>query len=335
MFVLKPCKFLYFKSTKFSGSLSNLILHATIQVDQFCIFFFYSTGNSSGFMLIFIWLALLLLALFLPSDLAENSGNESSVIEKEDDHDLALPNSIPVDSDNSSSPLSETSDKVFVAVEEDSEDDISLSKSVAEPGSPPSSMVFCLYYLICLSLFVYMVISFYFPLLAKYHLGLGLTYVKLIYINSTLFVFILFFAASLFLENISESIFLFVTIFAQVIPISITFYFGLSWNNTMSVNESYLLFCSMLFLSTQFLNIPLASSLLSKITPVKSASFYQSLTYTAVHLGVFLSRLTAGATFGKMPMIYTCAVLAFCWLFGMLWLGYEYRKSARVINTDV
>ena len=291
--------------------------------------------------MIFIWLTLLLFALFLPSDLAENSGiNERSVIEEKNGHDLAFSKSIVDYSHNGSSPsamvFAETSDKVTAVVEEDSEDDIRLSKSVAEPGCRPSSMVFCLYYLICLSLFVYMVISFYVPLLAKYHLGLGLTYVKLIYINSTLFVFILFFAASLFLENISESIFLFVTIFAQVIPISITFYFGLSWNNTMSVNESYLLVCSMLFLSAQFLNTPIASSVLSKITPVKSASFYQSLTYTAVHLGMCLSRLAAGATFGKMAMIYTSAVLAFFWLFGMLWLGYEYRNFARrVTNTEV
>ena len=259
-------------------------------------------GNSPGFVLIFIWLILLLFTLLLPRDLTENSESDRSVIEEEsnDDH------------------------------EEDSEDD-SVSKSVAEPGCPPSSMVLCLYYLIFLSLFVYMAISFYVPLLAKYHLGLGLGFVKLIYINSTLFSSILFFSTSLLLEYISEHTLLFLSVFSQVIPLSITFYFGLFWNTTMSVNECYLLLCSMLFLSAMFINTPVVSSLLSKITPAKHAAFYQSLAYTAMHLGYGLSRLVAGATFAKMPMIYTCTALAICWLLGLMWLGYEYRNYTRIL----
>ncbi|CAB4029153.1 Major facilitator superfamily domain-containing 8, partial [Paramuricea clavata] len=133
--------FLYLEALYSLGTMCGPTLGSALTFNMDIYGWKINAGNSPGFMLIFIWLALLLLALFLQSDLAENSSNETSVIENEDGHDPALPNSITVDSNNSSTPLSmvlaETSDKDVV--EEDSEDDISLSKSVAE-GCPPSSM---------------------------------------------------------------------------------------------------------------------------------------------------------------------------------------------------
>lgn len=71
----------------------------------------------------------------------------------------------------------------------------------------------------------------------------------------------------------------------------------------------------MIALSAQLLNTPVVSCLLSKLTPVNSASFYQSLTFAALHIGIMLSRFVAGSTFGKMPIVYTSIILAFCWLF--------------------
>lgn len=284
-----------------------------------------------------IWFTLLMFALFLPKDLAKNSSDERSVVDSDDDspsskttteHDNRRPSSLSMIRGENSAGRLETE-----PFDDDSDDGISLSKSLVELGCPPPSMVFCLYYLICLSFFVYMVISFYVPLLAKYNLGLELIHVKLIYLNSSLFSLLLFLATPLILENICETTFLFVSIFSQIIPISSTFLLALSWNSPMSVEKkSYLVLCSMFFLSAQLLNSPVASCLLSKLTPVKSASFYQSLTYTAVHMGICLSRLAGGSTFGKMPMMHTCIVLAFCWLFGMIWLGYEYRKFDRITN---
>ena len=210
----------------------------------------------------------------------------------------------------------ETSEKIVREVEEDNE----------ESRAPLPPMVLCLYYQVFLSFFVYTAISFYVPLLMKFHLGLGLTFVKLIYLNSTLFTSVLFFSTHFILQYISEQMLLFLSVFSQLMPLLITFYFGLFWNNATSVNESYLLLCSMLILGAIFINTPLVSSLLSKITPAKKASFYQSLTYTAMHLGFFSSRLVAGATFAKMPMTFASTAMAFCWLFGLTWLGYEYHN---------
>ena len=265
-------------------------------------------GNSPGFILTFIWLTLLLYTLLLPRDLTENAESDRSVIEVESDGDYEVSD--------------ETSEKIVEEVEEDSD----------ESGAPLPPMVLCLYYQVFLSFFVYTAISFYVPLLMKFHLGLGLKFVKLIYLNSTLFTSILFFSTHFILQYISEQLLLFLSVFSQLMPLLITFYFGLFWNNATSVNESYLLLCSMLILGSIFINTPLVSSLLSRITPAKKASFYQSLTYTAMHLGFCSSRLVAGATFAKMPMTFASAAMAFCWLFGLTWLGYEYRNYRLVLN---
>ncbi|XP_028408676.1 uncharacterized protein LOC114531238 isoform X2 [Dendronephthya gigantea] len=297
-----------------------------------------NAGNSPGVVLMLIWFTLLMCALFLPNDLAENTGDgERSII----DSDNASPSSKTTAEHDNRPPSSSSMIREenlagglgTALLDDDSDDGISLSKSFAWHGCPPSSMVFCMYYLICLSYFVYMVISFYVPLLAKYNLGLKLIHVKLIYLNSSLFSFVLFLATPLILENVCETTFLLVSIFFQIIPISCTFLLAIFWNSPMSVEKkSYLILCSMLLLSAQLVNSPVASCLLSKLTPVKSASFYQSLTYTAVHMGICLSRLAGGSTFAKMSMMYTCIVLAFCWLFGMIWLLYEYRKFGRATD---
>lgn len=281
-----------------------------------------------------MWLILLILAVFLPRKLAESSGDERTVF-SETNRDLSAKSISKRDDSNSatSTVLGESSEKVLTPVKKHSKEELPTKqlKSVTRSKLSKMSKIFCLYYLLCLSLFACMVISFYTPLLMKYHLGLGLSYVKLTYINSSLFVFVLFFATTLFLEKISEQDFLFTSISALAVPISITFYFGLFWNSTMgNVNESYLLACSILLSSAQFLNIPVAASLLSKITPVVDAAFYQSFLYTAIHLGICLSRVVAGATFGKIPIMYSCAVLTVSWLTGMIWLGYEYSNFARV-----
>jgi predicted MFS family arabinose efflux permease len=250
--------------------------------------------------------------------LTENAEGERSVIEVESDEEYELsrsttPFSIVVD---------QRSEKVLEAEEKESE----------ELGSFLSPVVLSLYYQVFLSFFMYTAISFYLPLLMKFHLGLGLKYVKLTYLNSTLLTSILFFSTPLILTCISEQSLLILSVFTQFVPILIMFYFALFWDTATAVDESYLLLCSMLILSAIFINTPLVSSLLSKITPANKASLYQSLTYTAMHLGFCLSRLVAGATFAKMPMMYTSAALAFCWLLGLAWMLYEYRNYSRLSN---
>ena len=250
-----------------------------------------NAGNSPAIVVAIVWFLLLILATFLPSDLAENS----QVEEIEEDED----------SDENDDEHSETRGNICCN----------------------SSTVFCLYYLIFLRTFVYNAVSFYTPLLAVYHLGLGLNHVKLIYLNGALFGFFLNIASDLILDSgkISERKYIFMVSFSMIIPISITFYFTLVWNNAITVNAGYLLLISMIIATAQLVIFALTCSFLSKITPTNRAAFYQSLAFAALNLSVVTARLTSGATFDKVPMMYSCLCLLIAWAIGMIWLAFEYK----------
>ncbi len=97
----------------------------------------------------------------------------------------------------------------------------------------------------------------------------------------------------------------------------------------MSVNAVYILLVSMVILSFGFVMFPLTCSLLSRLTQVEDASFYQSLSFTTIHTGIMLSRLIAGATFDRMPMMYNCICITISWLFGIIWFGIEYKSLGK------
>ena len=194
-----------------------------------------NAGNSPGVVLAIVWLLLLILTMFLPSDSAQNVKAEQ----------------IDLDSD---------SDNMI-----NNDDDIIEKKG----NTCTASSVCCLYYLNFLHNFYFNMISFYTPLLAVHHLGLGLSYVKLIYLNSSLFAFILYIATYLFLDKISEKKYLFYVALSDIIPISITFYFAVMWNNAITVNAAY--FLILMIIVTGQMNFALICSLLPKIIPTNSA----------------------------------------------------------------
>ena len=250
-----------------------------------------NAGNSPGLLLAIVWFLLTILSMFLPSDLGENVGEE----------------------------------KVYPDSDNDSDD--GNNKIISKDNSGYiTSTVFCLFYIIFLNMVFYNVISFYTPLIAVYHLGLGLRDVKLIYVNCSLAVFIIFIATSFFIDKISEKNYIAVALISVIIPISITFYFALMWDNPTTANAGYLLFISMLILSVQFIIFALACSLLSKITPTKTAAFYQSLIFATDNIGVITARVVAGATFEKVLMTYTSVAMAIAWAIAVIWFAFEHKN---------
>ena len=259
-----------------------------------------SAGNSPALVLAIAWFLLLILTLLLPSDIAENSEeNQRSIVNV------------------------------------DSDDEMNVSKSGGTISGCPNSNVFCLYYLIFLSAFLVEITSFYFPLLSKYRLGLGLREVKLIYLNSSLFSFVLFLIAYLLMGKYSEKNFLVVGSASLIVSILVISYFAVFWESNMSVNAVYILLISLLILNVGWIMFTLTCSLLSKLTPEEDASFYQSLSFSVAHLAIIFSRLIGGATFDRVPMMYTCICLTISWLFGIIWLGIEYKslKIQQIIAT--
>ena len=251
-----------------------------------------NAGNSPGVILTIVWFLLFIGTIFLPSDLA---GSSRAIIQ---------------------------------STGNDSDDETTLSK-VGEPisisGSKRSTIAFLYFFIFCF-VFLFSITSFYAPLLLKDRVGLGLSIVKLFYLGSSLFALAFFIASYLFVERYSEANILVLNAISSVVPIVTIFYFALNWDNVMSVNTGYILLLSMLVTKFQIVSFPIVCSVISKLTPVKSASFYQSLSFAIVHLTIMLARVTAGATFDKMPMTYVGFGLTVNWLFQVIWFTIEYNK---------
>lgn len=82
----------------------------------------------------------------------------------------------------------------------------------------------------------------------------------------------------------------------------------------------------MLVTKTQLVSFPAICLVIKKLTAIESASFYQCLAFATVHLTILLARVTAGATFDRIPMMYMCLALTINWLFQAIWFAIEYKK---------
>ena len=282
--------FLYFEGLYSFGAIFGPAIGSVLVFNINILGWKINPGNSPGVLLAIAWVFLITLYIFLPSDLAENSVAEE--IEQDTDSD------------------------------ESSGNENTKTETIID--SP--SIVCCLYLIIFLSTLFYDMISFFTPLIAVYNLGLTLVHVKLIYVNSSLAVFILYVATYRFLHKTTEKKFLFVALFSAIILISIMFYFAVVWKNCAAVNNAYLLLLSMCIMSVQLISFALACSLLSKVTPPKKASFYQSLIVTTDAIGIISARVIAGATFKKIPMMCTCLAFVISWAIAVIWMAIEYKN---------
>ena len=166
---------------------------------------------------------------------------------------------------------------------------------------------------------------FYTPLLSVHLLGLGLIEIKLIYANGALFSFILFLTSFIISSYFSENIKLIaIGVLSHIVPLSTLFYFAFSWGNFHSVNNAYFLLLLNISLGVSFVIFPLASSLLSKETPVRTASFYQGLAFMALHIADIGGRAMGGATFHKTTLTWVCIGLTIGWLIELVWFLIEY-----------
>ena len=286
--------FLYLGGLYFAGQVFGPALGSVLTFNLDIFGWQINAGNSPGVIMMTVWCFLLAITVFLPNNLAGNAKEKRS---------------------------REIVDERIT--------DSSKSFSGTNNISRPPSIVYSLFFFSFVLVIFYTVVSFYVPLLAAHNLGLGLLHVKLIYINSTLFVFILYVSTPLILRIISEKNLLFFGMVSLMVTTLVLLYFAVFWNTTLSVNTAYLLLLAMFILQGNAVNFTLMGSLLTKLTPVSSASFYQGINYTVLHFGLLAGRLIAGATFAKFPMMYTCLGLTICWLISIVWFSIENKNFSR------
>jgi hypothetical protein len=110
------------------------------------------------------------------------------------------------------------------------------------------------------------------PVLALNHFHLELIYVKLLFLNCTLFTLLLFILFSLASDYFDERKLFLVALWMKIAAISGLTSIGCDWNHITSAQNYMLLLY--ICLGMPYFAFPFSNSILSKITDAPNASFY-------------------------------------------------------------
>ena len=112
------------------------------------------------------------------------------------------------------------------------------------------------------------------PSLAVHQLGLDFAIVKLTFMDASIFDFVASIATYLLVQWISQHNILGFGIVLLVVSLTTLFYLALNWNKNIPVHAAYVLLVSLAVSTGNAGNFSLIGSLITKLTPVNSASFY-------------------------------------------------------------
>ena len=249
-------------------------------------------GNSPGVVLALIWFVLFLNGLWFPQEL----GRKKATVEDDEHSDDCGGDGVRAKKDSS---------------------------EVTTYGS--RSTVLLLFYLIVLALFFSTTVTFYVPVLAQEHFHLQFVHVKLLFLVSSLFSFVLFMLFYIAAQYFSETRLLVGTMSMQVVSISLLTYFAFGWDSITGVYGGYILIPYICF-GIPYYSFSLCASLLSKVTDPKDTGFYQGTAFAASHLGFLSSRTISSFIFNKTHLLWFCFALFFAWILGTVWFALEYRN---------
>jgi MFS family permease len=164
----------------------------------------------------------------------------------------------------------------------------------------------------------------YVPVLALNHFHLELIYVKLLFLNCTLFTLLVFILFSLASDYLDERKLFLLALSIQIAAISVLTSIGFTWNHITSA-QNYIL---LLYICLGMPNFafPFSNSILSKITDARNASFYQGMSYAALQSGILISRVAVSFVNTKESLIIYCFVLMFLWLLGLICFAVHYKQ---------
>lgn len=238
-------------------------------------------GNSPGFVMAIVWINIVILTFWLPSNF------------EEDRHCCPL------------------------FVDQNDNNTISEKKNMATNllSYHRRIKISCLLYLIFLTWFLTSVVTFYTPMLAMELFHLQQLHVTLLFGNGTLCLIVFYIALYIAADYFDERNLLVITVFLQVIPIIVLFIFSLFWRSVPQ-ELSYLLIIYICF-GISYSSYSVACSLLSKIADRDKASFYQGLSITFLHVAGIAGRIIPSFIFSKIALILFALGLGFLWALGL------------------
>ena len=102
---------------------------------------------------------------------------------------------------------------------------------------------------------------------------------------------------------------------------------GFAWER-VSYALNYILLLYICF-GMPYFAFPFSNAILSKITNPQNASFYQGLSYAAIHSGIVSSRVIISFLHTQEGLLIYCLASIFLWLIGTLWFFIHYQQFAR------
>jgi MFS family permease len=262
-------------------------------------------GNSPGIVLTIIWLVFLILAMLLPSDIWIATGARNIERNSTDDETKET--------------LTDCNKK-----EKHSESGVGAFLCCALGNTK----ICCLFFLIFCSDAFSSTSTFYVPVLALDHFHLHVIHIKLLFLNCTLFTLMVFTSIYLASHYVEERKLLLIALFLQIIAISFLTYLAFSWNEITDVQWFMLL--PYICFGMPYFAYPLGTSILSKMTDPRNATFIQGLTYGVMQSAIVISRVLISFVFTKTSLLLYCFSMVIMWLSGVIWYGTQYRKIAAV-----
>jgi hypothetical protein len=117
------------------------------------------------------------------------------------------------------------------------------------------------------------------PVLALNHFHLELIFVKLLFLNCTLFTLLLFILFSLASDYFDERKLFLIAFSMQIAAILVLRSIGFIWDHITSAQNFMLLLY--ICIGMPYFTFSFSNSILSKITDARNASFYQGVSYAA------------------------------------------------------
>ena len=305
-------------------------------------------GNSPGIVLAVVSFVMLVLSLFLPSQLGDEILDDGLISchnerdfpadNDEDDHRPARSSRdvYPARSSRDISPVRSSGDVYPARSSRDnsparSSRDNSPARSSRDDSSArhhSRSTVTCLFFLLFLTVSYSTSTNFNSPLLAHKQFHLPFVYVKWLFTVSSMFSLVLFLSLYIASEYFDERKLLFLLMFMQIPVIAILSYFAYSWESVSKIGDGYILIVYICLGSPAYFSFSLISPLMSKITDPRKTAFYQGLCVATWQIGFMISRIGSGFAFAfaKMSMLFFCLGLAASWLVGAVWFARVYFK---------
>ncbi|XP_028413270.1 uncharacterized protein LOC114536115 [Dendronephthya gigantea] len=284
-------------------------------------------GNSPGIVLTMIWAVYLIVTLITPKYMWVETGTSHSKGARSltDDDTKSGRDLVKMDPSLSESEKRAESAKDRL-IKTSSRRTLADNDQEGLPKIEWNSQILCLLFLVFSNESLSSTATFYVPVLALNHFHLKLIHVKLLFLNCTAFTLLVFILFSIASKRLEERKLFVVALAMQLTALALLTSLGFAWEH-ISYFQNYILLLYICF-GMPYFAFPFSNAILSKITNPQNASFYQGVSFAAMHLGIVSSRVVISFIQTQEVLLIYCLALICLWLVGSVWFSIHFKQFA-------